>query len=96
MNKTCETCRYWDALSLEARKGDCRAPNLHRYWRVQSPAIRGLALMDSFGVDETLATHSCEAWAVAQADGTLDLRDLTPAPPETAATRQSRHTRTRA
>lgn len=70
--KRCATCRYWDAHSIAARKGDCRAPGDHRYSR--APIGTGCALLDSFGPEETAPTYVCGAWSFGQADGTLDLR----------------------
>lgn len=63
--RKCKTCRYWDVHSLDMAKGDCKAPENHRYWRVQTSTLpKGMvALMDSFGPEETKPYYSCHAWA---------------------------------
>jgi len=61
IERRCGTCRYWDRLSLTSRKGDCRAPGDHRYWRVPMPNGT-YALADDFGQAEMAASDSCGAW----------------------------------
>jgi hypothetical protein len=62
----CENCRYWDIHSLGARKGDCRAPGDHRYYRVpmtdKAGNVTSYAPMDSFGREETGPNFTCGAW----------------------------------
>lgn len=69
----CKTCRYWDAHSIDMLKGDCRAPNQHRYWHVPSVTKLkgGFALLDSFGGEETKPDYGCHAWRFGQSDGPL-------------------------
>lgn len=58
--KTCMTCRWWNAHSRDERLGDCMSD--HRYWRVHKSQHRpgvGVALMDSFGREETKPTDRC-------------------------------------
>lgn len=72
--KACKTCRYWDVHSIDALKGDCRAPGDHRYSRVTF--ARGtVALLDSFGPEETKPNFVCGAWARGQAYGALNIAD---------------------
>jgi hypothetical protein len=66
----CRTCRWWDAHSIDERKGDCRAPNDHRYSHVPLESVdyktgkvsRTIAYLDSFGREETLPGFVCGAW----------------------------------
>lgn len=75
----CENCRYWDAHSTDLRKGDCRAPGDHRYSRVETTNVDFrtgketpfIALLDSFGPEETDPNFTCGAWRQGQADGLL-------------------------
>lgn len=80
--KRCETCRWWDRLSINSNKGDCRAPggqSGHRFWRVPitdaSGNVESYAMMDSFGPAETRYDDKCSAWAEGQPDGPIDVRD---------------------
>lgn len=57
----CRTCRYWHHKGGSSTKGDCRAPDNHRYWRV--PMGDTMALMDSFGPEVTKADDGCAAWS---------------------------------
>lgn len=61
-NRRCRTCRYWDAHSLDFALGDCRAPEDHRHWRYRSPDSKIVALLDSFGREETKPNYGCGAW----------------------------------
>lgn len=72
-DKRCENCRYWDVHSLDMLKGDCRAPEDHRYWKVPMPNGT-YAMMDSFEGAVTGPNYSCQAWRAGQTEGTLDLR----------------------
>lgn len=80
IERECGTCRYWDIHSLGAMKGDCRAPNDHRYSRVpiQNPKDQSWshALMDSFGPEETTHKFRCGAWQHGQEDGPLALYSI--------------------
>jgi len=71
----CKTCRYWDMHSLDLLKGDCRAPNNHRYSRVPMTDANGkvtsYAMMDSFGPEETKPNFTCGAWRRGQTEGDL-------------------------
>lgn len=58
--RVCNTCRYWDVHSLDALKGDCKAPDNHRYWRGKL-AVGGTYLMDSFEGVVTSPRFSCQA-----------------------------------
>lgn len=60
-NRRCRTCRFWDVHSLDMKMGSCQAPDNHRYWHVR-PASGIVALMDSFGPEETKPNYSCHAW----------------------------------
>lgn len=60
-NKRCRTCRYWDIHSIDFKKGDCRAPDDHRYWRHKT-ADGIVALLDSFGPEETKPDFGCNRW----------------------------------
>lgn len=71
----CKTCRYWNAHSVDQRKGDCMAPNDHRYSRV-TLADGTHALFDSFGREETLPGYVCGVWQRGQEDGPLYIGDL--------------------
>lgn len=66
MKRECRTCDYWDMHSLDMVKGDCRAPDNHRYSHVPftSPidGKRRLAMMDSFGREETKPNFVCGRW----------------------------------
>lgn len=62
-NRRCRTCRYWDAHSLDFHLGSCRAPDNHRYWRHRSPNMKIVALLDSFGPEETKPDFGCNVWA---------------------------------
>lgn len=60
-NKRCRTCRYWDAHSIDFKLGDCKVPGDHRYWR-HKLATGGMALLDSFGREETKPSFGCARW----------------------------------
>lgn len=62
MEKHCKTCTHWDAHSIDLELGDCRAPDNHRYWHHHSPNLKIVALLDSFGPEETKPSYSCGAW----------------------------------
>lgn len=59
--KICRNCRYWDMHSLDMKKGDCRAPSDHRWWRYTFPSGERV-LLDSFGREETKPDYHCGAW----------------------------------
>lgn len=61
---TCKTCRWWVIDEIGDRMND------HRFWRVPSQVSgtgsgrtwTGSAIIDSFGREETEASHSCKAF----------------------------------
>lgn len=57
-SRMCRTCRYWNALSLDMLKGDCMAPDNHRYWR-HTTQDGTRAMLDSFGKEETAPSYGC-------------------------------------
>jgi len=59
--RRCDGCRYWDRLSIDANDGDCRAPENHRYSRARFPDGT-VAMLDSFGPEQTRAQDVCGAW----------------------------------
>ena len=67
--RICDTCRWWDVHSVDARKGTCRANNggglVHRYSRYKM-AGGNVALFDSFEPAETLPRDTCGAWQLGQ------------------------------
>jgi hypothetical protein len=73
--KRCETCRWWDAHSTDLLKGDCRAPEDHRYWRVpitdENNRVKSYAMMDSFGREETRPDFGCGRWECGYPDDDL-------------------------
>lgn len=58
--RICGECRWWNELSNGQGVGDCMhkpdGTDGHRAYRCSS------ALLDSFGPEETKATHSCSFW----------------------------------
>ena len=58
---TCETCRFWRANFVAnnfGMQGKCN--NDHRYYRYTMPD-GSVALMDSFGLEDTRANQTCAA-----------------------------------
>jgi hypothetical protein len=62
MKKICRTCQYWNIHSIDMKMGDCMAPGDHRYWHVPITGKTSVAMMDSFGREETKPNFSCAAW----------------------------------
>lgn len=66
MKKICRNCQYWNIHSLDMKMGDCMAPDDHRYWHVPITSPKtgktSIAMMDSFGREETKPDFGCAAW----------------------------------
>lgn len=66
IERKCRTCQYWNMHSIDMLKGDCMAPDDHRYWHhpivSQKTGKTSYAMLDSFGREETKPNFSCAAW----------------------------------
>ncbi len=61
MEKLCRTCSWWSMHSLDMKLGDCKQPEGHRWWRHRVNG-GGVALLDSFGGEETKPDYHCGNW----------------------------------
>lgn len=64
--RKCGNCRWWDAHSWpDPKEGDCKRIDAtgtpHRFSRYQM-ADGSVALLDSFGIEETKPNYACGGW----------------------------------